>query len=127
MKAIAILFTLLLCHSLSAQIIQSPSHSGGVVSDGSSYIACDDFRFTNTTRIYGVTWWGKTNGAAGQPEFAVAVLSEFLGQPGATELYLPATPTTAATGEQFSSGQPEVRYEVYFPTSFVAQANGRYW
>jgi len=98
-----------------------------MISDGSSYIACDDFQFTNATRIYGVIWWGQTNTVAGSLQFAVAILSEFLGQPGAAELYLTVTPAMTTTGAEFSSGQPEVRYEVYFPTSFVAQANGRYW
>jgi hypothetical protein len=127
MKTLATLPAIALGASLSAQVAQPPSHSGGMVSDGVSYIACDDFQFTNATRLYGVTWWGQTNKAAGAPQFSIAILSEFLGQPGPVELYLAAVPVMNPTGTNFSSDQPEVRYQVYFPTSFVAQANGRYW
>ena len=126
MKTLVTLLAVVSGVALSAQSAQPPSHSGGVVSDMVSYIACDDFQFTNTTRLYGVTWWGQTN-KTDTPQFFIAILSEFLGQPGAAELYLAATPVMALTGAEFSPGQPEVRYEAFFPTSFLAQANTKYW
>src|SRR6185436_12542945 len=127
MKFLATALALAYGLSLAAQTAQPPWHSGGLVSDGVSYTICDEFQVSNDTRLYGVTWWGQTNKVAGAPQFTIVILSEFLGMPGPAEFYLPTTPAVTATGADFSPGQPEIRYDVYFPTAFVARASVRYW
>jgi len=116
------------CIDSSAQTnLQPPTHSGGLISDGTTFIAADDFLFTNMTKISGVTWWGQSNSLSGAGNFGIAVLSEFLGMAGPAVVFYASSPEVTLTGAEFSSGQREFQYKVWFPTSFVAQANSRYW
>src|SRR2546428_1038717 len=83
MKQLFVCLSVVACIDSSAQTnLQPPTHSGGLISDGTTFIAADDFLFTNMTKISGVTWWGQSNSLSGAGNFEIAVLSEFLGMAG---------------------------------------------